>query len=170
MTRFGLGVGVLAASLVGCGGEDPPPGPSEANPLDGEESSLLQGLNEHRARNSVEPLSECAALNVSASKHADDMRDESFVSGEGSDGSTARQRACDAGYQPACDSGGLFFEAVGSGGEEGYIMLRNWQDDSTTNQILLDANIVVAGVGRSVGDDGARWALDLGAESHDSCQ
>jgi len=159
----------VAFGLAGCGDEGSPDGPSEANPLDSEEAALLSNLNELRGQSALGALSVCASLNVSAAAHSDDMRDEEFVAGEGSDGSKARDRACDAGYAPAC-AGGIFMEVVGSGGREGYIMLRNWQDDATTNQVMLDANLVVAGVGRTVTDDGARWTLDLGMESDPSCE
>jgi len=163
-------VGGLAVWLTGCGDEAAPPGPSEANPLDSEESALLTGLNAARSSALLEPLVACTSLNASASAHSDDMRDESFVAGEGSDGSTARERACEAGYQPACAEA-MFLEAVGSGGRTGEIMLRNWRDDATTNQVILDANLVVAGVGRSLTEDGgAVWTLDLGLENDPSCE
>src|SRR5690349_12184274 len=87
---------------VGCGSELVNKGPSSANPLDAEESDLVFSLNEVRDGMGVGALKVCASLNVSASGHADDMRDRSYLEETSPDGSTVRSRACEASFEAAC--------------------------------------------------------------------
>lgn len=148
----------------------PEPEESQANPLDAEESALLQELNDYRAARGVGAAKQCRALNVAASKHSDDMRDQNYLSDVAKDGKTARQRDCEAGYQPACDMVAMA-ELVGSGLETGEATLGQWTDDPQTEAIVLNASLVVVGVGRSLWgtDQPAVWTVDLGAADHASC-
>src|SRR4026209_2679417 len=79
-------------SLLACSGdtEARPPGPSEANPLDAEEASMVQAINDLRGMQGAQMLKDCATLNVSAAKHSDDMRDQGYLDDEAPDGSTPR--------------------------------------------------------------------------------
>src|SRR4051812_30636236 len=110
---------LLAFALVACGSTDLPSGPSEANPPDVEESSVLFSLNELRGMSGIAPVAVCSSLNVSASTHSDDMRDQMYLSDMAPNGSTARQRACTAGYTPACTGSLAMAELVASGNATG---------------------------------------------------
>jgi len=164
-----------ALAATGCGGteNDTVLGPSQANPLDDEESSLLQRLNDHRAAANVAPVTQCPTLNVSASKHADDMRDQDYLSDKGKDGSTPRSRACAEGYQPACADSSAMAELVASGIDDAGSTLGQWTKDTKpggTDSILLNPGLVVAGVGRATGLAVPFWALDLGGSTDPTCQ
>src|SRR5262245_40391387 len=106
-----------APPLSGCSGdtEAQPPGPSEANPPDAEESAVVQAVNDLRAQQGIQMMKACTSLNVSASKHSDDMRDHGYLDDEAPDGSTPRSRACEAGYQAACGTSTAMAELVASG-------------------------------------------------------
>jgi uncharacterized protein YkwD len=159
-------VGLMACSSVEPGGG----GTSEANPLDSEEGTLIYDLNQHRTKAGVGPVKVCASLNVAASAHADDMRDQAYLSDTGKDGSTARARACSGGYQAACDSTTVAVaELVASGLEEGHKTLPLWVADAETQAILVTASLTVAGVGRSLGGDVPVWSLDLAGADEASC-
>src|SRR5262245_7300289 len=84
---FGLLVGLVAC---GCGSTEFAETKSPANPLDPEESDLILQLNLFRRDNAGinTPVIVCKALNVSASEHADDMRDKDYLSDMAPDGST----------------------------------------------------------------------------------
>lgn len=160
---------VLLASPAACGDvtrEGPLPA-SDSNPLDAEEGTLLFSVNDLRLQAGVAPVTECVSLNTAASVHSDDMRDRVYLSDTSPDGTTARTRLCDAGYQPACDNVALA-ELVGSGLEGGAATLGQWQ--TTKSEILLSPGLKVAGIGRSLGGDVPRWTLDLAGEDHTSCK
>src|SRR5512140_1628451 len=78
-------------------------GPSMANPLDADENGFAHAINTARVSAQLPSFKICASLNVSASAHADDMRDNGVTGDKGSDGSTVRTRACTGGYMPACN-------------------------------------------------------------------
>lgn len=170
LTRIAL---VLVAGLaVACSGttDAPDAEPSEANPLDSEESALFFSLNEYRQNHGVAPVKQCVVLNVSASKHSDDMRDQNYLDDTAPDGTTARARACSEGYQPACDNTAMA-ELVGSGLENGDPTLDQWTKDATTEAIVVNPGLTVAGVGRSLWgiEKPAVWTLDFGASDDPSC-
>jgi uncharacterized protein YkwD len=162
---------VLASVCAACSSVEPGGGgPSEANPLDSEEGTLLYDLNQHRTNAGVSQVAGCRTLNVAASLHADDMRDQAYLNDTGVDGSTPRARACQAGYGGACDGSSVAMaELVASGLEEGHATLPQWIEKADTNAILVDPRFVVAGVGRSLGGDVPVWSLDLGGAEDPSC-
>jgi uncharacterized protein YkwD len=143
--------------------------PSVANPLDAEENGVIGALNEHRAAMGLAQVTVCKSLNVSASKHSDDMRDNGYLGETGSDGSTVRTRTCAAGYTAACGTSIPMAELVASGNATGKETLEQWVADATSNAILFNASLVVAGVGSSQGADGTEWTLDLGGSADPSC-
>lgn len=164
---------VLPLAALGCDGSEPPPGPSTANPLDDEENKLLYEINRFREDQGVAKIvTACASLNESASAHADDMRDKGYLSDTGKDGSTPRDRACAAGYAPACDASQPFAELISSGVAGAKDALAQWTAADNTRAILLNDAISVAGVGRALGNEeiDPTWALDLSAISDASCQ
>lgn len=165
-------VAAFAVAAIGCG-----PGastveeaePSQANPLDDDEVDLLTRLNERRANAGQAALRGCAALNVAAAAHSDDMLREGYLDSEGLDGSVPRTRACDAGYAPACADGEAGIgELVAQGNPDAEIALAGW-DAPTESALLLDPQMVVVGVGRALFDKDVRWTLDLATLDHDSC-
>ncbi len=144
---------------------------SAANPLDSEESSLLYQLNMVREQAGItDALVVCKSLNVSASKHADSMRDDGYLADEDPAGGDVRSRACDAGFTPGCNKDAVMAELVASGIDEGKKTLDQWLADATSKPIALNPDLKVAGVGRSLAEDGARWALDLAHDDDPSCE
>ncbi len=161
---------IAALGASACGGDTVDGGvPSVANPLDAEENGVIGALNMRRQAMSLPQVAVCASLNVSASKHSDDMRDNGFLGEAGSDGSTVRTRTCAAGYTAACGTSIPMAELVASGNATGKETLEQWVADATSNAILFNASLVVAGVGSSQGADGTEWTLDLGGSQDPSC-
>src|SRR3954469_9916562 len=134
---------VLAFALVACGGTDLPSGPSQANPPDAEESSVVFSLNQLRGTSGITQVTVCTSLDVSASKHSDDMRDKMYLSDMSPDGTTARQRACDASYTPACTGDLAMAELVASGNATGKDTFLQWVNDKQSNPILMNPNLTV---------------------------
>ncbi len=169
LAPLALALGLFAA---GCGDVQSIPGPSEANPLDAEESALIAGLNKIRADAGITtPVLVCASLNVSAAAHADDMRDNAYLSDAGQDGSTPRSRGCAAGYKPACDdTTTAMAEAVASGLVTGAETLPQWEKVEKTKALLLNPALSVVGVGRALQGDVPTWALDLASKDDASCK
>ncbi len=169
LAPFALVTGLFAA---GCGDVQSNPGPSEANPLDAEESALIAGLNKLRAGAGITtPVLVCASLNVSAAAHADDMRDNAYLSDTGQDGSTPRSRGCAAGYKPACDNTTTAMaETVASGIVSGAETLPQWEKDAKTKELLLNPAFSVVGIGRAIQGDVPTWAMDLASKDDASCK
>ena len=169
LASFALVLGLFAA---GCGDVQSNPGPSEANPLDAEESALIAGLNKLRADAGITtPVLVCASLNVSAAAHADDMRDNAYLSDTGQDGSTPRSRGCAAGYKPACDdTTTAMAETVASGLVTGAETLPQWEKDAKTKELLLNPALSVVGIGRALQGDVPTWAMDLASKDDASCK
>jgi uncharacterized protein YkwD len=144
-------------------------GPSQANPLDSEESSVIQSLNMLRMGKGLPQVAVCFSLNVSASAHSDDMRNKMYLSDVSPDGSTVRTRGCMNGYTPACTGMIPMAELVAEGFGTGAETLSQWAADPTAGPILIEAPFVVAGCGRSIGADNERWTLDLASQQDASC-
>jgi len=143
-------------------------GPSPANPLDEVETTLVSELNGARAEAGAPALTVCRSLNVSAAAHSDDMRDKSYLSDVGQDGSTPRDRACAAGYKPACDN--VFMaELVASGSGDPVHTVDQWQGDAESKTALLEPLLQVVGVGVSYGEEEPVWTVDLGGDADPSC-
>ncbi len=168
LAPLALLVGLFAA---GCGDVQSNPGPSEANPLDPEESALIAALNKLRAGAGITaPVQVCVALNVSAAAHADDMRDHAYLDDNGQDGSTPRSRGCAAGYKPACDDKTTpMAEVVASGLVSGTDTLPQWEKEDVTKSLLLNPSLSVIGIGRALQGDVPVWAMDLASKDDASC-
>ena len=167
LARFST-VGV-AVVLGACSGstEAQPAGPSSPS-LDAEESAMVQAVNDLRGMNGAQMLKDCATLNISASKHSDDMRDQGYLADVAPDGSTPRSRACDAGYQSACGSTAMA-ELVASGIYEAEGALSQWTKKAETLELLNRAELAVIGVGRADGGESPVWTLDFGGAYEPSC-
>ena len=168
LAPLGLLLGLL---VVGCGDVTTNLGPSSANPPDAEESALIAGLNKLRADAGIAtPMLVCVSLNASASAHADDMRDNGYLSDTGQDSSTPRTRGCAAGYKPGCNNASTAMaETVASGLVNGAETLPQWEKDDTTRALLINPALTVVGIGRSLQGDGPVWAMDLAAKDDPSC-
>jgi uncharacterized protein YkwD len=162
---------VLGLFVTGCGDVATNLGPSGANPLDSEESALISALNKLRADAGIAaPVLVCSSLNTSASAHADDMRDNAYLSDTGQDSSTPRTRGCAAGYKPACnDTSTAMAETVASGIVTGAETLPQWEKDDTTKSLLVNPALTVVGLGRSLQGDVPVWAMDMASKDDASC-
>jgi len=162
---------LLSIPALGCSGSADvvPSGPSQANPLDADEQSLLDLVNDLRVSNAAAPLTGCVTLNVSASTHADDMRDRGYLKDVTPEGATPRQRACEAGYASACSETTAMAELVASGNYAPDLTLAQWTKDAATQTLLVDPGLVVIGIGFSVGGDSPVWAADFGGAVEASC-
>jgi uncharacterized protein YkwD len=164
---------LLCASGAACSGtttlESSKDG-SQANPLDDHETALLHAIVAYRAKNGVGALVDCTSLNTSASIHADDMRDHSYLSDTAPNGSGVRSRACSAGYSAGCSGNVAMAELVSSGLNDPDAVLNQWSSDPKTNAILLNGALIVAGVGQSFGAAPPIWSVDFGGVNEVSCK
>lgn len=165
-----MSVGLLANAA--CGSVSVP-GASQANPLDAEENQAVVDINMFRTQNMLGTLTVCTVLNTVASAHSDDMRDNGYLDDNSQDGTTPRQRACAAGFMPACSMSTSYAELVASGNATGDGATMQWEMDSTTMPILLNDSpppgFVVLGVGRSIGGDQPLWSVDMASATDPSC-
>jgi uncharacterized protein YkwD len=171
---FPAGV-LLSLGLSACDGSlTASDAPSIANPLDAERSAAVAEVDAVRAAHSppAAALTVCASLNVSASAHSDDLRDNSatlMLGSPGSNGSTPRQRACSAGYEPACTDTPAMGEVVADGNATGTATADQWATDPVAGPLLVNPAFIVVGVGRSEGADGWYWTMDLASMNDPSC-
>ncbi len=161
----------MAFASVGCSGSADvvPNGPSQANPLDGDEAALLEAVNSLRVSNAVGKISGCASLNVSASAHSDDMRDSGYLKDVSPDGVMPRQRACEAGYLAACETTTAMAELVASGNYGAEPTLAQWTKDAGTKALLLEPGLQAMGIGLSLGGESPIWTADFGGVVEASC-
>jgi uncharacterized protein YkwD len=157
--------------LAGCAStETMDLGPSQANPLDSEEAAALFEVNQVRAGKGISPVTSCSSLNVSASAHADDMRDNDYLMETGLDGSTVQSRACTAGYMAGCAASAEMAELVAMGIQTGEATVEQWVGNTKAEGILVDPALIVVGIGRSISSSTTYWAADFGAVDEASCQ
>jgi uncharacterized protein YkwD len=165
-----ISVAFTLVLLTGCGSVSMDLGPSQANPLDSEEANAWFEINQVRAGKGLAPVAKCASLNVSASAHADDMRDNDYLAETGMDGSSVQSRACAAGYMTACTSpDAAMEELVAMGIETGEATVQQWVGSSTADAILVNPNMTVVGIGRSLSSSTTYWAADFAAVDEASC-
>jgi uncharacterized protein YkwD len=160
-------------ALAACNGSTAvPTGPTQANPLDAdpERVALVQALTTLRATAGVSAVAVCDSLNVSASAHSDEMRDDDYLAEVSPvTGSDVRSRACAAGYTAACGTTIAMAELVAEGFSSGAQTMAQWDADGTSQPILVKAGMVVVGVGRSIGADNVTWTLDFSSATDPSC-
>jgi len=160
-----------AALAMACTDVDYADGTSPQNPLDGEESAVVQKVNSLRATVNAPNLKVCFSLNVSASVHSDDMREKGYLDDNAPDGTDARQRACNAGYKPACENTVGMVELVAKGNALGVETFTQWNKDAATSKLLQDSTFVVMGVGRAMSSEAsAIWTLDMSTVDDPSCE
>jgi uncharacterized protein YkwD len=159
----------LGLASVGCSTVEYADSVSQANPLDAVESDLVGRLNDMRTDAFVPVLKVCATLNLSASQHSDDMRDNGYLKDVGPDGSTAVTRACKAGFTAACDETLGMAELLAKGNAGAAQTLDQWAADPGTQPVLVNPDFLTVGVGRSMGGESALWTLDLAGAEDPSC-
>ncbi len=139
---------MLAALLAAC--SPPPP----------EEPRLVDEVNDLRARAGLNPLTEVAALDRAALRHAGDMAAGSFLSHQGSDGSTLVDRVEAEGYD-WCYLG----ENIGHGYADAPAMAQGWSDSPDHRPNLL------SGVARQTGTArvGGYWVQIYATQEHGPC-
>jgi uncharacterized protein YkwD len=160
-----------AALATACTEVDYADGTSPQNPLDGEESEVVEKANNLRANAGAPALKVCFALNVSASVHSDDMRQKGYLDDIAPDGTDPRQRACNAGYTPACANTVGMVELVAKGNAAGVDTFDQWNKDASTRALLEDPTFVVVGVGRAMSsEESAIWTVDMSTIDDPSCE
>lgn len=159
---------LVLAALAGCGSVDVST-PSEANPLDAEEAALITALNADRKAAGLPVVTPCTSMNVIASAHSDDMRNNNYLSDTTPAGVSARDRACQNGYKPACSTSTAYAELVASGLPDGKGTYDQWKGDAKTAPVLMAPTVVVAGVGRATGGKVPVWTVDLASVSDATC-
>ncbi|APR77124.1 Hypothetical protein A7982_02471 [Minicystis rosea] len=140
--------------------------------LDPFESDAIYEMNRVREDAGVAAiLTACTSLNVSATKHSDDMRDQDYLKEQGLDGSTIRTRSCAAGYQPGCVESTAMGELIAKGIDDGKTVVAQWSTNADAHALMVSPSLVAIGVGRSLGEDGTMWwTVDLGGQADPSCQ
>ena len=162
----------LPLALVACSGNTTSPNDPSDPTLDVEENAVAQGLNTLRTSKGIAMVSVCTSLNVSASGHSDDMRNNDYLNDISPiDNSDVRSRGCKAGYSAACPPATIpMAELVALGYGTGAETLAQWAGDGTAAPILLNPQFKVMGVGRSIGAGYQKWTLDLASNTDPSCQ
>jgi uncharacterized protein YkwD len=96
------------------------------------------------------------------------MRNKGYLSDVSQDGSTTRDRACDAGYMPACGSASVG-ELIARGSDDPSHTLEQWKKDAKSDTVMRDPVYTMIGVGLSLGGEQPVWTLDLGSDADGSC-
>ena len=97
------------------------------------------------------------------------MRDKDYLSDTAPDGSAPRDRACAAGYKPACNSTAAFAEMIAEGNTVASTTFPQWTMDAMTKPLLLNPGLTVVGVGRSLFGAHPRWTMDMSGADDPSC-
>jgi len=131
--------------------------PVQAIPLGIEEQALFDAMNQARNDNGIASTSLNDALVIAARSHATDMRDNSFVSHTGSNGSTPFGRIAAAGYQAVIST-----ELIGAGFTTAAGVVNGWLASAPHRSILLDSQYQDSGVGYAGGGSlGHYWTATL---------
>jgi len=153
---------VLVLSVAACSpptpsvatGRAPVTGPTVATSGTAQAAEVLAAVNAFRASQGRAALSYAPLLGDVAMRHAQDMAARALLSHEGSDGSTAAQRATRAGYGWC-----RIAENVAFGQKDLPSVMTAWQNSPGHRRNLLDPNMVEVGLGRV----GNYWTMMLGA-------
>jgi uncharacterized protein YkwD len=160
----------LTSALAGCSGATACDcGPTPPNPLDAEENAIVQDLNIARGMAGAPAVTVCKSLNVSATRHSDDMRDNNYLGMTSPNGSDVRARACMAGYTPACATTIPMAELLAEGNGTGDSTYMQWAGDPNATMHLLEKDLIVVGLGHSIGLNNQYWTLDMASMMDASC-
>ena len=152
--------------MSGCGGAGP-----GTTPLDSEEQQMLVLVNNHRANNSLGPLTACTSLNRTAQGHSEDMRDQDYFSHTGLNNSSPWDRACDACYALGCGPMTAMAENIAAGNSGAAGTFNQWLNSPGHNANMLGSNFTQLGIGRATGGGtyGSYWTQVFGGQTEPSC-
>jgi len=188
-----LAIFTLVATLAACttsdgdggdggstGGTDPNGcrgATGESVDLDDQEVAMLDIINQYRADNGVGPLAACRSLNRAAQGHSEDMRDRDYFEHEAVApapfGVDPWSRMCAACYDLACEPVQTAVgENLAAGFDDAANTFEQWRTSPGHNEIMLDPDYTVAGLGRALGggEYGVYWTNTFGGSDHASCQ
>ena len=149
-----------ALALLVAGAPAPPAGAVQGACATDEDQEMLALVNAERAARRLAPLALDVRLNAAARRHVEDMREHCFLSHEGSDGSTAKERMADAGYPD-----GMAEVAASGGTFPAAFIVDAWMDSTKHRAILTNENarhIGLASGGYAPGCPSAFWVGDTG--------
>jgi uncharacterized protein YkwD len=140
-------------------------------PLDSEEQALLVLINNHRANNSLGPLTACTSLNRAAQGHSEDMRDQNYFSHTSLNGDSPWDRACDACYAQGCGPTTAMAENIAAGNSGAAGTFNQWLNSPGHNANMLGSAFTVIGIGRATGGGmyGSYWTNVFGGSTEASC-
>jgi hypothetical protein len=129
--------------------------------LDTEEQAFLTLINDHRIGNGLGTLSLNSELNNSAEWMSNDMAANDYFDHTDSLGRDPFERMADFGYDHSTWKG----ENLAAGMATAQTAFDLWKNSPVHNNIMLDANYEVIGIGRAYGADstyGWYWTTDFG--------
>ena len=155
-----------ATLTVVAGTLPPPPPPGDPVPtcdptveLDPAEAAQLDLLNDYRADNGLGPVTASPTLTTAADRHVTDMATNEFLDHTGSDGSTLRERADDAGYTWGVGENAAQVPSSGSAAD----VMAGWRSSWHHNENMLDPQWTVVGIARMQAASGDwYWVNDFG--------
>lgn len=143
---------------------------SPTHGLSSVETALFQAINAHRISQGVAPVTACSSLNRSSQDHANDMRDQSYFSHVGANGSEFWERACYAGYAAGCGPLTWMGEIIAGHDSTAEGALNQWLGSPGHASILTFPNYVVAGLGHACGGPlDNYWVMNFAGANEASC-
>jgi len=137
--------------------------PRPAAALDGEETAVLDLINQHRAANGLGTLSINGTLNNAARWMSDDMANNNYFSHTDSQGRDPFVRLADFGYTYNTWKG----ENLAAGIDSAQEAFDLWKGSPGHNANMLNPNFTVIGIARSYGASstfGWYWSTDFGGQ------
>jgi uncharacterized protein YkwD len=137
--------------------------PRPASALDGEESAVLDLINQYRSANGLGTLSQNGTLNNAARWMSDDMASNNYFSHTDSQGRDPFVRLADFGYTYNTWKG----ENLAAGIDSAQEAFDLWKGSPGHNANMLNPNFTVIGIARSYGPSstfGWYWSTDFGGQ------
>lgn len=129
------------------------------------ELEVIRLMNAERTLRGLPPLARNDNLTTAARAHNADMIANNFFDHTGSNGSTASERACAAGFAPygwgRCYAG----ENIAAGYTTPAAVMAGWMSSGGHRANILNSKYREVGVGHTTGGSwGNYWTMDLGAQ------
>jgi hypothetical protein len=121
----------------------------------GFDGAVLELINAERAKVGVKPLNDNGPTDDHADRHALDLAKNMSLSDTGSDGSTVKSRAKDAGYLF-----GNVGEAIAAGPMDPKAVVAQWMNDPTQRDQLLNPTYTDAGLGTVADTNGKLYWVE----------
>jgi len=129
------------------------------------ELEVIRLMNLERTSRGLPPLARNTQLTLSARAHNADMIANNFFDHTGSNGSTASERACAAGYAPYGWGRCYVGENIAGGYTTPAAVMTGWMNSGGHRANILNSNYREVGVGHTTGGSwGNYWTMDLGAQ------